>query len=213
MPLNRLAVTAMSCVLVLTTLTTSAQASAVFQPETRAGLMIAAKKYAPYAYSNTKNCIEIATSASVIARGIAQVSFSDMYQNKCTTGAWQVWAYTGSQWKPLSVYMQNDIYYTLKLPGKIDICKGNEYTVIRSGPSLAAKVVGRVTANTSAYATKVVLTEQSFVSQSSSASEHDGLAWYQITSHGKNAWVGSSRTMAPEFGCKHWTSGRVLGYE
>jgi hypothetical protein len=174
--------------------------------------MIAAKKYAPYAFTRTKNCIEIASSASVVARGIAQVSFSDMYQNNCTSGAWQVWAYTGSQWKPLSVYMQNTIYYTVKLPGKINICKGKEYTVIRSGPSLAAKVVGRVTANTSAYATKVVLTEQSFVSSSSSASEHDGLAWYQITWKGKQAWVGSSRTMSPEFGCKYWTGGRVLGY-
>ena len=108
--------------------------------------------------------------------------------------------------------MKNEPYYTLKIPGKISICKGNEYTVIRSGPSLAAKVVGKVTANTSAYATQVILTQQSSDSWTLSVPRRDGLAWYQITWRGKKAWVGSSRTMSPEFGCKYWTAGPVLGF-
>lgn len=212
MRISRLVIIAVSYGLVLTTVTTSAQGSSTYQPQTRAGLMVAAKRYAPSSYSSTKNCIEIQSSSSVIARGIALVGFSDMYRNSCTTGAMQVWAYTGTQWKPLSVYMQNEIYYTLKIPGKIDICKGKEYTSIRNAPSLTAKVVGKVTSNTSATATRVVLTEQSFVPKPWSSSERDGLAWYQITWKGKKAWVGSSRTMSPQFGCKYWTDGPVLGF-
>ena len=212
MRMLRVLSTAASCLLVTGAVSSSAQGSGAHQPETKAGLMAAAKLYAPESFTSTKNCIEIGSKSSVVSHGIALVAFSDMYRNNCTSGAWQVWAYTGSQWKPLSVYMQNEIYYTVNIPGKISICKGQEYTLIRSGPSLSAGIVGKVTSNTSAYATKVILTEQSFVPHPWSSSEHDGLAWYQITWHGKTAWVGSSRTMTPKWGCSHWTGGKVLGY-
>jgi len=110
--------------------------------------------------------------------------------------------------------MQDITYYATKIPGKIDICKGENFTNIRSGPSLSAKIVGKVTSNTKGYASRVVLTQQSFepANRSSTNPSKDGLAWYQIIWKGTTAWVASNRTIDPEYGCKSWTAGPVLGY-
>lgn len=213
---KKLLILTISYLLLCTTFpVTSANASTSSQPKTRAGLMSAVKHLYPWSFTKSKNCNRIMSKDSVIRRGIADVGIGEYNPGYgCAGGFGQIWAYTGTKWLPLSVGMQNTTYYLTKIPGKIDICKGEKFTNIRSGPSLSAKIVGKVTSSTTSYASRVLLTQQSFepASSSSTSPKRDGLAWYQISWKGRQAWVASNRTIDPKYGCKSWTAGPVLGY-
>ena len=133
--------------------------------------------------------------------GIVNLSFGPV--PRCES--WQVWGYTGHKWQPLFAGLQNIDYHPLKIPGRVDVCKGHEYSIVRSGPSLSASVVGKVTSTLHTYSTQVV-------AQNPASDHADGLGWYKITWHGENAWVGSTRVIDPSMGCSSWNDHKILGY-
>ena len=170
------------------------------QPKTLAGALQAAR-------ASDKNCPpRLETKTNSTSRGIALLGFDCHYGGSYV----QAWAYTGSQWKPLSVGMQESLLYPVTLPTSMYVCRGNEYTNIRSGPSSSSNILGRVTRNTLVVATKVKL-------ETAATSNADGLAWYRITFRNHPAWVSSRRIAAVRdqfgtIGCSRWTSGAVPGY-
>ena len=181
--------------LVVTTFSTQTSMASGYQPQTATAAKIAAKAATGCSISTDPRQVGSAKY------GIVNLSFGP--DSRC--GYWQVWGYTGSAWRPLFAGLQNTDYHPLNIPGRIDVCKGADYTNVRSGPSLSASVVGRVSSTLHTTASQVILTKPA-------TAYADGLGWYKISWQGRAAWVGSTRVIDPSFGCRSWNDHDVLGY-
>jgi hypothetical protein len=174
-------------------LTTVPAAQANVEPETKAGVLAAILRD-PFVCARTTN------SASSIDRGIAALDIEDRFGHSCAHGGAsceEFWAYTGSHWGRLGWCSQNPAVYPTRLPGRVVICSGPAYSLVRSGPGFHFPAVARVNADTSVAADRVLLA-------TAARNWLDGVAWYRISWHGHAAWVASFRLASPEDGCANW---------
>ena len=140
--------------------------------------------------------MDFAGNTSTVKRGLADLGVSSTTSGG--GGCRQLWAYTGAVWKALSVCTQDTWTYPSLLPGKLMICRGNSYTIVRTGPSPTAKVLTKVMRNLT------VATDQ-FKLVTGRAGSKDGLGYYRIKIGGRTAWVASYRvTTTDDAGCSFW---------
>lgn len=164
-------------------------------PATRVGLLQAIHR-TPHV------CVTSTSATASIVRGVSAVGVHDLVGKSCNNGGpgcEEVWAYTGSDWGRLGLCSQDLVIYPTVLPGHLVICKGNEYTLIRSGPGYSYRTIGRVTANTVVVVDRLRL-------QLVGRDGVDGLGWYRIVWHGHFAWVASYRVASQDNGCSNWRS-------
>jgi len=174
---------------------TAPSAQANHSPETKAGVLHAAER-------DPDTCARAIRSASSITHGIAALAVHELIGRSCANGGpgcEEIWGYNGSDWAQLGWCSQDLVVYPTVLPGRLIICHGTSYTVVRSGPGFNYRAVGRVKVNTDVGTDRVTLT----VAASKGV---DGVAWYRINWHGHAAWVASFRVTSKDNGCASWVA-------
>ncbi len=164
-------------------------------PESKAGVIHAAQR-------DPRTCARAVTPAASIAHGIAELAVHQLVGRTCANGGpgcVEIWGYTGSDWGVLGWCSRDVVTYPTRLPGRIAICHGTSYTLVRSGPGFNYLAVARVTTNTVVGADRARLTV-------AARKGVDGVAWYRINWHGHAAWVVSYRVTSKENGCANWAA-------
>ena len=170
-------------------------AEASHSPETKAGVIQAAQR-------DGDTCARAVNSATSISHGIAHLSVHEILGGNCANGGpgcEEVWGYSGSDWARLGWCSQIYVVYPTTLPGKLVICHGAAYTLIRSGPGFNYPAIARVKVDTTVFTDRAKLSTPAL-------NGVDGVAWYRIRWHGHCAWVASFRVTSVDNGCANWTA-------
>ena len=168
-------------------------AQACVSPETKGGVLRTVMR-------SGEVCARTINSRASISRGVAALAIHEATGSSCSSGGpscEEVWAYTGRDWGRLGRCTQYMAVYPTTLPGRLVICPGLAYTLVRSGPGFNYQPVDRV-----AWRTYVGSDQVKLVTPAQGAT--DGLAWYRINWHGHAAWVASYRVTTIDNGCDNW---------
>jgi hypothetical protein len=153
------------------------------QPKTLAGAVAAAHK--------VYRSVSAESTAAQARHGIVDLGVGS------GSGCREIWGYTGAVWHDLGQCNQDFFPYPTALPGKLTICKGNQYTLVRTGPGPQYPVRAKLTRNTTVSVTDFKLTLPA-------TSKLDGVGYYRIILGGRVAWVASYRVTKLSEGCSGW---------
>ncbi len=175
--------------------TVAPTAQAQTTPETKAGVIAAAQR-------DPDTCASVSNSSTSVSHGIAALAVHDLVGRSCANGGpgcEEIWAYTGYDWADLGWCSQDLVVYPVTLPGRLTICHGAAYTLIRSGPGFNYPAIARVYRNVAVPTDRAKLITPA-------RNGVDGVAWYRIRWNGHCAWVASFRVTSLDNGCTNWAS-------